>query len=100
MNSFRRAEDVAVWFPYAGHGAGADRGVGVVVAYAPQPMVEVLRALANFWILGLMAAAGGTLLWFFYRVFLRRWWRARRIANIRLRRMLEEGESEPFEPKA
>jgi len=81
-------------------GPGRTGAVGLVVSYAPQPIVDVVRALANFWILGLMAAAGGTLLWFFYRVFLRRWWRARRIANIRLRRMLEEGESEPFEPKA
>ena len=81
-------------------GPGRTGAVGLVVAYAPQPIGDVVRALANFWILGLMAAAGGTLLWFFYRVFLRRWWRARRIANIRLRRMLEEGESEPFEPKA
>ena len=81
-------------------GPGRTGAVGLVVAYAPQLIVDVVRALANFWILGLMAAAGGTLLWFFYRVFLRRWWRARRIANIRLRRMLEEGESEPFEPKA
>ena len=81
-------------------GLGRSGTVGLVVAYAPQPIGDVVRALANFWILGLMAAAGGTLLWFFYRVFLRRWWRARRIANIRLRRMLEEGESEPFEPKA
>ena len=81
-------------------GPGRTGAVGLVVAYAPQPIVDVVRALANFWILGLMAAAGGTLLWFFYRVFLRRWWRARRIANIRLRRMLEERESGPFEPKA
>jgi len=87
-------------FLIADMGPGRTGAVGLVVAYAPQPIMDVVRALANFWILGLMAAAGGTLLWFFYRVFLRRWWRARRIANIRLRRMLEEGESEPFEPKA
>jgi hypothetical protein len=81
-------------------GRGLTAAVCLVVAYAPQPIVDVVRALANFWILGLMAAAGGTLLWFFYRVCLRRWWRVRRIANIRLRRMLEEGQSGPFEPKA
>jgi hypothetical protein len=73
--------------------------VFLIFAFASQPIVDVVRALANFWVLGLVAAAGGTLIWFFYRVFLRRWWRVRRIANIRLRRMLEEAESERLEPK-
>jgi len=35
----------------------------------------------------------GTLLWFIYWVYLRKLLRVRRIANLRLRRMLEERES-------
>lgn len=80
-------------------GLGLIAMVFLIFAFASQPIVDVVRALANFWVLGLVAATGGTLIWFFYRVFLRRWWRVRRIANIRLRRMLEEAESERLEPK-
>jgi hypothetical protein len=58
--------------------------------FAPQPLLDGLRGLANFWSLGLMAAAAGTLVWFLYWVFLRKLLRVRRIANIRLRRMLED----------
>jgi len=60
--------------------------------------VEFLRWLANVWSLGVLVVIAGTLLWFVYWVFLRRLWRAKHIANIRLRRMMEsredsEGES-------
>jgi hypothetical protein len=54
------------------------------------PFVELVRWLANVWSLGLVLAAVGTLAWFVYAVFLRRYWRVRRIANIRLKRMLAE----------
>jgi hypothetical protein len=54
------------------------------------PFVELVRWLANVWSLGLVLAAVSTLGWFVYAVFLRRYWRVRRIANIRLKRMLEE----------
>ncbi len=40
-----------------------------------------------------MLAAGATLVWFAYSVCLRRLLRVRRIANIRLQRMLRERES-------
>ncbi|HMK30826.1 MAG TPA: hypothetical protein VK473_14160 [Terriglobales bacterium] len=52
--------------------------------------MEIVRWLANVWSLGWMVAIAATLAWFVYWVFLRRWWRAKHIANIRLRRMLEE----------
>jgi hypothetical protein len=54
------------------------------------PFVELVRWVANVWSLGLVLAAVGTLAWFVYAVFLRRYWRVRRIANIRLKRMLAE----------
>lgn len=50
----------------------------------------MLRGLANLWALGLVLAVAATLTWFVYSVFLKRLLRVRRIANIRLRRMLEE----------
>ena len=60
--------------------------------------MEFLRWLANVWSLGVLVVIAGTLLWFVYWVFVRRLWRAKHIANIRLRRMMEsredsEGES-------
>ena len=54
--------------------------------------MEILRWLANVWSLGLLVVIAGTLLWFVYWVFLRRLWRAKHIANIRLRRMMESRE--------
>ena len=54
------------------------------------PFVELVRWVANVWSLGLVLAAVGTLAWFVYAVFLRRYWRMRRIANFRLKRMLAE----------
>lgn len=64
--------------------------LALILAFAPDPIVDILRSLANFWTIGLIFATAGTLLWFVYRVYLRRLWRVRRIANIRLRRILEE----------
>ena len=54
--------------------------------------MEILRWLANVWSLGLLVVIASTLLWFVYWVFLRRLWRAKHIANIRLRRILESRE--------
>lgn len=54
--------------------------------------VRVMDLLANVWGLGLVVAAAATLGWFVYSVFLKRLLRVRRIANIRLRRILEERE--------
>jgi len=77
------------------------RGIalGLVVAlalifrFAPPPIVDIVRSIANFWTVGLILATAGTLLWFIYWVYLRKLLRVRRIANLRLRRMLEERES-------
>jgi membrane associated rhomboid family serine protease len=52
--------------------------------------VNALRNLAAFWNLVLLAAVFGTLGGFFYAVFLRKILRARRIANVRERRLLRE----------
>jgi hypothetical protein len=49
---------------------------------------ELVHWIANLWSLGLVLAATGTLIWFVYSVFFKKLWRARRIANIRLKRML------------
>jgi hypothetical protein len=57
------------------------------------PVADLLRGFANLWSLGLVVAAGATLVWFAYSVCLRRLLRVRRIGNIRLRRMLRERES-------
>jgi len=51
--------------------------------------MALVQWLANVWGLAWMLAIAGTLAWFVYWVFLRRLWRAKHIANIRLRRMLE-----------
>jgi hypothetical protein len=53
---------------------------------------DLLAGIANWWSLALILATAGTLLWFVYSLWFRRLWRARRIANIRLKRMLEERE--------
>jgi hypothetical protein len=56
----------------------------------PFRVVDLVRWLANVWSLGLIVAAAATLAWFVYSIFLKRLLRVRRIANIRLRRMLDE----------
>jgi hypothetical protein len=55
---------------------------------------DIVRALANLWNLGLLLAAAITLLCFLYWVFLKKFLRARRIANIRLHRLMRERGSE------
>lgn len=61
-------------------------------AWAPFRLVDLVRWLANVWSLGLILAVVVTLAWFVYSIFLRRLLRVRRIANIRLKRLLEENE--------
>lgn len=56
----------------------------------PPLVVDALRVLENVWNLALLIAAVVTLFWFIYRVFLRKLLRARRIANLRLARMMRE----------
>jgi len=51
---------------------------------------DILAGIANWWSLALIVGTVGTLLWFVYSLWFRRLWRARRIANLRLKRMLEE----------
>jgi hypothetical protein len=52
--------------------------------------VNTLRNLALFWNLILLLAVFGTLSCFFYAVFLKKLLRARRIANVRERRLMRE----------
>lgn len=61
-----------------------------VAIWLPQFFVDALRGLENLWNVGLLIAAFVTLLWFLYWVFFRKLLRARRIANLRLARMLRE----------
>ena len=61
----------------------------------PQLLFDALRGLENLWNLGLLIAAVLTLLWFLYRVFLRKLLRARRIANLRLARIMRERSGQP-----
>ncbi len=64
----------------------------LTLASAPLRVADLVRWLANVWSLGLIVAVAATLAWFVYSIFLRRLLRVRRIANIRLRRMLDENE--------
>ena len=61
-------------------------------------LLDILRALENLWNLGLLVAAALTLLMFLYWVFLKKFLRARRIANIRLNRLMREPSSKRAEP--
>lgn len=61
-------------------------------ASVPLHLLDLLHWIANLWSLGIIVAVVVTLAWFVYTIFLKRWLRVRRIANIRLRRMLEENE--------
>jgi hypothetical protein len=49
-----------------------------------------LSNLAAFWNLILLFGVFGTLSWFFYAVFFKKLLRARRIANVRERRLMRE----------
>lgn len=69
--------------------------LALIFRFAPPPITDIVRSIANFWTVGLILATAGTLLWFVYWVYLRKLLRVRRIANLRLRRMLEERESDP-----
>jgi hypothetical protein len=62
----------------------------LTLALLPFRAVDLVRWLANVWSLGLIVAAAATLAWFVYSIFLKRLLRVRRIANIRLRRILDE----------
>jgi hypothetical protein len=53
-------------------------------------VTTLIGNLAAFWNLLLLIVVVATLLWFFYSIYVRRIWRARRIAHARERRMLRE----------
>jgi hypothetical protein len=59
--------------------------------------IDILRALANLWNLALLVAVAVSLLCFLYWVFLKKLLRARRIANIRLNRLMHERGAGPTE---
>jgi hypothetical protein len=53
-------------------------------------MTNFFSGVAALWELAVLVLAAGTLLWFFYWIYLRRILRARRIAHARDKRMLRE----------
>ncbi|MBV9479726.1 MAG: hypothetical protein JO249_03100 [Acidobacteria bacterium] len=61
-----------------------------LIVCLPHRALEVIDNLLAFSNLGLFLFAAAALLWFLYRVILRKILRARRIANARMRRMIEE----------
>jgi len=61
-----------------------------LIVWLPHRALEVIDNLLAFSNLGLFLFAAAALLWFLYRVILRKILRARRIANARMRRMIEE----------
>lgn len=55
-------------------------------------MFNVLHNLLTIFSVALVFVTAGTLVWFVYSFFLRRLIRARRIANLRLKRLMQERE--------
>jgi len=65
-----------------------------LIIYAPTTLFEVIHNVLALASVALLLVAIGTVLWFFYWFFLRRFLRARRIANARFRRMMQEREEQ------
>jgi hypothetical protein len=63
---------------------------GCDVIYLPTTLFDVVHNLLALLSVALLLVAIGTLLWFFYWFFLRRLLRARRIANARFKRMMDD----------
>lgn len=61
-----------------------------LLAVRPQLVLEIMRNLAALSNILLFVFAFGALAWFLYWVILRRMLRARRIANARVKRMMQE----------
>lgn len=57
-------------------------------------MFTLIHNLLTLFAVALVFVAIGTMLWFFYFFFLRRVMRARRIANIRFRRLMTERDTD------
>ena len=56
--------------------------------------LRLLRTVVALADVLLLFGSAGVLLWFIYRIYLRRVLRARRIANLRMKRLLEERDDE------
>lgn len=56
--------------------------------------MDALRTFGGIVQLLLLLTSAAVLLWFVWRVFLRKLWRVRRIENIRLKRILAEKREE------
>jgi len=54
-------------------------------------MLQFLNSLLSLWSVALLLFCFATLAWFFYWIFLRKIMRVRRIANVRMARLLREG---------
>ena len=57
-------------------------------------VLNLFHSLLTIFSVALLFVAVGTLFWFVYRVLLRRFLRARRIANLRLKRMMDESQKQ------
>ena len=80
-------------------GVGWLRGVAVVILASfavlilmPRIGVPILRDLVAASNLVILFGSAIVLIYFVYRIYLRRVWRARHIANLRLKRLLAEKE--------
>jgi hypothetical protein len=69
--------------------------LGIVIGYAGAEWTQsALLGFASLFQAGLLCAVAVALGWFLYSFFLKRLFRARRIANIRERRLIREAMSE------
>jgi O-antigen/teichoic acid export membrane protein len=65
-------------------------GLILFVAIMPEPAMALLTNVGGAWTVVVFLGAVLTLLWFFYWIYLRRIFRARRIASARLKRLIRE----------
>lgn len=77
------------------------RGVAIVIVvlfamlvFVPRIGLPILRDLVAASNLLILFGSAIVLIYFVYRIYLRRIWRARHIANLRLKRLLAEKEGE------
>ena len=62
----------------------------LLITFIPGPFLAFLRNIAALWNALLVLAAALTLVSFVYWVFLRKLLRARRISNLRMKRLMDE----------
>jgi hypothetical protein len=65
-------------------------GIIALIVWAPAGVLAVLHNVLALSNVALFVFAAGVLAWFLYAVIVRRLLRARRIANARMKRMLQE----------